>query len=178
MADASFADAFGLLGMPPPSSIPVQHPLTRTRTSAVNGNEENLIHSSQGRLVHAALTLTLQARKQAQNVSLTHRMLHGGPRSWHWAWGVCHSLVVLHGHPSWSSQQSLRRERVSIFINGSSASQKNGWQQPLQESRDSACGHQRETELDTSQAPLLQCQTQQSAEPRGKQLLMKPFVLV
>lgn len=52
-----------------------------------------------------------------------------------------------------------------------SFSEKQGWPQPLQKSEDSKSGHQRETELETSQSLLLQhLTTQRSAELGGKQL--------
>lgn len=50
-----------------------------------------------------------------------------------------------------------------------SFSGKQGWPQPLQESEESKSGHQRETELETSQSLLFQhLTTQQSAELGGK----------
>lgn len=50
-----------------------------------------------------------------------------------------------------------------------SFSGKQGWPQPLQESEESKSGHQRETELETSQSLLFQLlTTQRSAELGGK----------
>ena len=49
------------------------------------------------------------------------------------------------------------KERVSIFINrGFTFSEKQGPSQPVQESRDSKSGQQRETEFDVSQALVFQ----------------------
>ena len=76
-------------------------------------------------LLPAALRFMVPTRKQAQRVSVMHRIPPGKLWSWPSTWGMCHSLWVFHSHPSWNSHPSLEKEGTSIFINGVSASQKN-----------------------------------------------------
>ena len=102
-----------------------------------------------------------------------HRIPHGKLWSWPSTWGMCHSLWVFHSRPSWNSHPSLGKERMSIFINGVSASQKNKDGRSLCRSPKTVkSGHQRETELERPPPSLLiqHLNTQRSAELGGKQL--------
>lgn len=75
------------------------------------------------------------------------QVVEWGARAIHYWWDTA---------PNWSSHLSLQRERASLFINGGfTFSGKQGELQPVQESGHSKSGHQRETELEVSQALLL-----------------------
>lgn len=123
------ADAW-LVRKPSPSSIPVQFlwptPLQHGRCAGHSVSADGDI-STTARKTSASCSSPLHGtdRKQAQRVSVMHRIPHGKLWPWPSTWGMCRSLWVFRSHPSWNSHPSLEKERTSIFINGVSASQEN-----------------------------------------------------
>lgn len=115
----------------------------------------------------------------SEGFKVMHRIPHG--KLWHWpsTWGMCYSLRVFRSRPSWNSHPSLEKE--SILSMEFQLLRKTRMAAALAgRSQESKSGHQRETELETSQSLLFQhlpLSEVQSWEENSS-VCLEPFVWV